>query len=111
PPFIYSYQCTSTFITTYATIYVLMFVISAFLAPVVLGTCAALHRYLEKQPKTQFLVGLGLPKVLKHAPVLASDRESLDVDRNSLSSVNSSIFFMFAPDDIASDGAGGVEHV
>eukprot|EP01038_Epipyxis_sp_PR26KG_P005272 gene5272-7324_t len=48
PPFIYSYQCSSYFITGYATVYIYMFLCIAFLDPLLYQFAIFLHFILAK---------------------------------------------------------------
>jgi hypothetical protein len=49
PPFIYSYQCSSIFITSYSSVYVYLFLITSFGLPLAILTVKGLHsRYAVK---------------------------------------------------------------
>jgi hypothetical protein len=65
PPFIYSYQCSSTFVTTYSSIYIFMFSIEAFAMPLVLTLLKWLHQSAGPSGVAFGLLDWLLPKILK----------------------------------------------
>ncbi len=69
PPFIYSYQCSSAFITTYAPIYILMFVIVTFVSPAVLTLAGMVihNRTTRTNSKVSMMASMAkmLPNIMK----------------------------------------------
>jgi hypothetical protein len=96
PPFLYSYQCSSTFVTTYSSIYVFMFTIEAFATPVMLWVLKVLHGRSAAGSSWRKMLIRTLPRILLSVPVVdsrasnrvnnVSDKSSLLADTSSQSS-------------------------
>lgn len=89
PPFIYSYQCSSTFVTTYASIYVFMFTIEAFATPLLLWTL----KWAHSQTAHSFMSKIAnrvLPAILKPVPTsfVTSDLKYFACDSFAVRMVN-----------------------
>ena len=65
PPFIYSYQCSASFLTSYAPSVVYVCIISGFIIPTVRYCGYRLVRWLPRESCLYWLVRLALPYVLK----------------------------------------------
>eukprot|EP01034_Spumella_vulgaris_P028401 gene28401-35249_t len=66
PPFIYSYQCSSTFVTTYSSIYIFMFTIDAFVTPALLWLAKLIHgRTVQKEGVVSNGLDMILPRIMK----------------------------------------------
>jgi hypothetical protein len=79
PPFIYSFQCSSTLITNYAAIFVYMFLIDAFAKPLFLLCVRFVYlHYRSNQESVYFMVAnMLLPELLKPVRADYADSPSL----------------------------------
>jgi Leucine-rich repeat (LRR) protein len=68
PPFTYSYQCSSSFITYYAPTFVIMCVISGFVLPAQRLLIVSLHGTLSTTSSLYSIVTAATPRVLKELP-------------------------------------------
>lgn len=67
PPFIYSYQCTSSMITNYASVYVFMFLIVAFVKPVSMYFLTKTYEQAPVGSCIHVLIDLTIHNLLKPA--------------------------------------------
>jgi Leucine-rich repeat (LRR) protein len=65
PPFTYSYQCSSSFVTYYAPTFVIMCIISGFLVPAQRWLLLWLRRNLSISSRLHILVTAATPRILK----------------------------------------------
>lgn len=65
PPFVYSYACSSAFITTYASVYVYKYIIRAFVVPLVTFACGAALKYLPQDTLLYRLIQNVTPSLVK----------------------------------------------
>jgi hypothetical protein len=65
PPFTYSYQCSSSFVTYYAPTFVIMCIISGFLVPAQRWLLLWLRRNLSPSSRLHILVTAATPRILK----------------------------------------------
>lgn len=108
PPFVYSYQCSSTLVTNYASVYIYMFIISGFIMPFLKITmkiiCSCLNpngffysifvRFLHVKLLSTKILYNGYPKIPKfwNKNENVKEEEKVDVNNylhsNSLSTSN-----------------------
>ena len=74
PPFAYSYQCSSSFITYYAPAYVIMSLLAGLIVPVLQIALKALHTRTTPHTYLNAFVDLLLPRILK--PPNSNDAEN-----------------------------------
>lgn len=67
PPFIYSYQCSSSILTNYATVYVFMFTIIAFVKPIALYMMLKGHKALPSGSCLRLFIDNAIYNLLKPA--------------------------------------------
>jgi hypothetical protein len=65
PPFTYSYQCSSSFVTYYAPTYVIMCIISGFVVPAYHLVLLWLRSYLSHPSRLYSMVTLAIPRILR----------------------------------------------
>jgi Leucine-rich repeat (LRR) protein len=65
PPFTYSYQCSSSFVTYYAPTYVIMCIISGFVVPAFHLLLLWLRSYLSHPSRLYSMVTLAIPRILR----------------------------------------------
>jgi Leucine-rich repeat (LRR) protein len=68
PPFGYSYQCSSSFVTSYAPTYVIMCIISGFILPALRLLLLWLLRNLSPTSRLYAMVTVVTPRILKELP-------------------------------------------
>jgi Leucine-rich repeat (LRR) protein len=68
PPFVYSYQCSSSFVTYYAPTYVIMCIISAFLLPAQRLLLLWLRGRLQPTSRLYSWVTAATPRILRELP-------------------------------------------
>lgn len=67
PPFIYSYQCSSSILTNYASVYVLMFIMVAFLKPLALMLMVKIYATIPKQSLLYVIIDNTIYNLMKPA--------------------------------------------
>ena len=76
PPFSYSYQCSSSFITYYAPAFIILAIMSAFVTPAITIVLQLLHtqvvRYCNKDSLVFKCIDKALPRILKPLPLPAA---------------------------------------
>jgi Leucine-rich repeat (LRR) protein len=68
PSFTYSYQCSSSFVTSYAPTFVIMCIISGFVLPAYHVVLLWLCRYLPRPSRLYSAVTLAIPRILREIP-------------------------------------------
>jgi hypothetical protein len=68
PPFTYSYQCSSSFVTSYAPTFVIMCIISGFVVPAYHLLLLWLRRYMSPASRLYSTVTAATPRILKELP-------------------------------------------
>jgi len=79
PPFDYSYQCSSSFITYYAPAYVIMCILAGFAIPVVQVTLKYLHTRAVFGTRWFRILDAALPRIWKPLPEAVPDKLERDV--------------------------------
>jgi Leucine-rich repeat (LRR) protein len=68
PSFTYSYQCSSSFVTSYAPTFVIMCIISGFVLPAYHVVLLWLRRYLSPASRLYTMVTAATPRILRELP-------------------------------------------
>jgi Leucine-rich repeat (LRR) protein len=69
PPFTYSYQCSSSFVTYYAPTFVIMSIISGFVVPACRLVLLCLHSKLSPASRLYTIVTATTPRILRELPL------------------------------------------
>ena len=79
PPFAYSYQCSSSFITYYAPAYVIMCIIAAFATPVLQIVAQLCHARVAVGTRMHYLLSRAVPRIMRLKDIESStDTTSVD---------------------------------
>ncbi len=77
-PFSYLYECSSSYITTYASVFLFMFLQTAFISPILQLFMMYCHHHVPKNSNTAKLLCILQPKLLYPIPLLTSSFVALD---------------------------------
>jgi hypothetical protein len=101
PPFMYNYQCASTIITSYANIYVYMFLITTFVDPLIEVCWKVMYdRVIKSRGKEDFIYRLFsslLPKLLKPVHLLLDIQNDHNDDVNEIRTLSDAFRELFSP--------------